>query len=86
MSVAIQADQASFQNYSSGILNTTACGTDLDHAVTGVGWGVEGGVQYVLVKNSWGTSWGDGGYVKIANGTSAGTCGINKSVVQAWSN
>jgi len=86
VSVAIQADQSVFQNYSGGILNSTACGTDLDHAVTGVGWGVEGGVQYVLVKNSWGTGWGDGGYVKIANGSGAGICGINRSVVQAFTN
>lgn len=86
VSVAIEADQSAFQNYSSGVLNSTACGTNLDHAVTGVGWGTENGVQYILVKNSWGTSWGEAGYVKIANGSGAGICGINRSVVTVTSN
>lgn len=80
VSVAIEADQMAFQYYSSGIL-TGSCGTNLDHGVLVVGYGSTGSQDYWLVKNSWGTSWGEAGYVQICracnmNG-SEGECGIN---------
>lgn len=81
-SVAIQADKRVFQQYSGGVLDSTACGTDLDHAVLAVGWGVEGGQEYILVKNSWGTTWGDKGYVKLASVSGAGICGVNMDPVR----
>lgn len=79
VSVAIEADTAAFQFYSSGIINNNACGTSLDHGVLVVGYGEEDGQMYWLVKNSWGSSWGDQGYVKIARSESEndpGVCGI----------
>jgi C1A family cysteine protease len=81
VSVAIQANQFAFQYYSSGIL-TGDCGTDLDHGVLVVGYGTQGSQEYWKVKNSWGTDWGEEGYVLICkacdkNGA-AGECGINK--------
>jgi KDEL-tailed cysteine endopeptidase len=79
VAVAIEADTRYFQSYSSGILTSTSCGTSLDHGVLVVGYGEENGQKYWLVKNSWGTSWGDKGYVKIARSEStndAGICGI----------
>ena len=85
-SVAIQADKRVFQNYSSGVLDSTLCGTNLDHAVLAVGYGTEGGQEYILVKNSWGTSWGDQGYIKIASVSGAGICGINMDPVRPSSN
>jgi KDEL-tailed cysteine endopeptidase len=57
-------------------LNNTNCGTTLDHAVLAVGYGVENGTNYWLVKNSWGTSWGEAGYIKIAAVDGNGICGI----------
>jgi hypothetical protein len=80
VSVAIEADQFAFQYYSSGILTGT-CGTSIDHAVLVVGYGTQGNQEYWKVKNSWGTSWGEEGYVLIckdcgANGVD-GECGIN---------
>merc|ERR1712187_363547 len=71
VSVAVQADQSAFQRYSSGILSS-GCGTNLDHGVLAAGLNTAQG--YYLVKNSWGSSWGDNGYLKIS--TSGNVCGI----------
>ena len=79
VAVAIEADTRYFQSYSSGILTSSSCGTSLDHGVLTVGYGEENGQKYWLVKNSWGTTWGDKGYVKIARTESTndpGICGI----------
>jgi cathepsin L len=80
VSVAIEADQYAFQYYSSGVL-TGLCGTSLDHGVLVVGYGTSGSQEYWKVKNSWGTTWGEEGYVLICracdkNGAK-GECGIN---------
>ena len=79
VAVAIEADTKYFQSYSSGVLTSSSCGTSLDHGVLTVGYGEENCQKYWLVKNSWGTSWGDQGYVKIGRSEStnnAGICGI----------
>jgi len=76
VSVTIQADKLCFQMYSSGVLNNTKCGTSLDHAVAAVGYGVEDGQDYWLVRNSWGSSWGLDGYIKIAAVEGEGICGV----------
>merc|ERR1712083_41479 len=82
VSIAIEADKVAFQSYTSGILNSSACGTKLDHGVLAVGYGTDNGQAYYLVKNSWGTSWGDQGYIKIANnGDGDGICGIQMAPV-----
>jgi len=87
VSVAIEADTYYFQSYTSGILDSTACGTTLDHAVAIVGYGTSAaGVAYWTVRNSWGTSWGDHGYVLIAQSTGAGICGINQDVAYPLTN
>ena len=79
VAIAIEADTRYFQSYSSGVLTSSNCGTTLDHGVLIVGYGTENGIDYWLVKNSWSTTWGDKGYVKIARSDSTndpGICGI----------
>ena len=79
VSVAIEADTRTFQLYTGGVITSDACGTNLDHGVLVVGYGEENKTPYWLVKNSWGTSWGDQGYVRIGKSDSTrtkGVCGI----------
>merc|ERR1712217_84947 len=80
VSVAIEADQSVFQHYTSGLVTSSACGTALDHGVLAVGFGLDGSDKYWKVKNSWGSSWGESGYVRILRGSSVsgGECGILK--------
>ena len=56
-----------------------SCGTTIDHAVQLVGYGTDGGVDYWLVRNSWGTGWGEEGYIRIKRfGEGNEPCGIDE--------
>merc|ERR1711948_208827 len=78
VSIAIEADKSVFQLYKSGVLQSS-CGSSLDHGVLLVGYGTEDGTDYWKVKNSWGSSWGDAGYVKLLRGKGgSGECGLLK--------
>lgn len=79
VSVAIDAGGRDFQLYDGGIMMAGSCGTELNHAVLAVGYGTEHGVDYWIVKNSWGADWGEKGYIKLQRGANKpdGICGIN---------
>eukprot|EP00253_Pinus_taeda_P012514 PITA_12514 len=75
---------AEFHHYKGGLYNGT-CGTQINHAVAVVGygkinWGIDKGLKYWIIKNSWGPKWGEDGYMRMLRGVEArhGLCGIAK--------
>lgn len=84
ISVAIQADQFVFQFYKGGVLTDDSCGKagQLDHGVLAVGYGsdLETNEPYFLVKNSWGDTWGEDGFIRLSRKSENefGMCAILK--------
>ena len=74
VAVGIDSRSEAFQNYAGGIFPANMCGVDIDHAVAIVGFTE----QYWIVKNSWGTTWGENGYMRLERGVDA--CGISEYI------
>lgn len=82
LAIALNADALMY--YDSGIIDVDEYECDpegMNHAVVLVGYGNEDGLDYWIVRNSWGKNWGEQGYFRIARGK--GTCGINQYITTA---
>jgi len=79
VSIAIEADKSAFQGYNGGILDNPACGKQLDHGVLLVAYGTDKGTQYWKIKNSWGATWGEEGYIRFIRGKDQ--CGLADQAV-----
>lgn len=84
MVVEVEAAKPPFLHYRRGVLGPSSkCGTELDHALLIVGFGESAaGGAYWICKNSWGSNWGEDGYISRSNSTSSlGECGVAKHAV-----
>lgn len=88
VSAAVSARHPLFMFYRRGIITSSDCGEHLDQAVTIVGYGHDEHLEkdYWLIKNSWGSSWGDKGYARIAITQGTGICGINQAASIVFTN
>jgi len=76
VSIAIQAAD-DFMFYDSGVYDSTECSSapeTLNHGVAAVGYGVDGSAAFWIVRNSWGATWGEQGYIRMARGKNM--CGL----------
>lgn len=94
MAISIEAGQDIFHQYTGGIIDSTDCGYNTDHAVVIVGYGTDAdsGLEYWLIRNSWGTDWGEDGFVRVAitdypvdaEGNLLGICGVGRRPLTAY--
>ena len=85
MAIAIDASHQSFHFYESGVITFEDCGSAENHGVLAVGFGIDTDHgPYWLVRNSWGTSWGESGYFRIGQFNvfqmDSGYCGFMKDM------
>jgi C1A family cysteine protease len=74
--LSICVDAANWQDYTGGIMSGWQCAwvNELDHCVQAVGYDTSSSSPYWLVRNSWGTDWGEVGYIRLQYGDN--TCGL----------
>jgi C1A family cysteine protease len=72
--VSVAVDASTWGFYDSGVLAGTDCGTELNHGVLVVGYDM--GTGFWIVKNSWGPSWGENGYIRLGIEAGDGVCGV----------
>jgi len=80
---SICVDAANWQDYQSGIMTGWECAwiNTLDHCVQAVGYDISGSTPFWIVRNSWGTSWGESGYIRLQYGDNA--CGLTNEASTA---
>jgi len=81
--LAIAVFASNWPFYTGGIMTSTSIcpkenpnSPSLNHGVAIVGYGAEGGVNYWIVRNSWGKTWGEQGYCRIARGSDFCGCSL----------
>jgi len=79
--LSICVDAEPWQHYSSGVMMRSQCGTSLDHCVQIEGYDTSASTPYWNVRNSWGTAWGEKGYIRLQYGQN--TCGMAEEATTA---
>jgi C1A family cysteine protease len=79
--IVVTVDATAWQMYTSGII-TDCDGQQVNHAAMIVGYGTEDGTPYWTIKNSWGTAWGEQGYIRIQRGVDACLVTTNPTIVE----
>jgi len=79
--LSICVDASKWQSYKSGVMTAAQCGTSLDHCVQIVGYDSTGATPYWNVRNSWGATWGEKGFIRLAYGHN--TCGLAQEATTA---
>lgn len=79
--VAVLNADIDFVFYQSGIIDTDSCKSNTLHPVLVVGFDTENDIDYFLIKNSWGTTWGEKGYARIAIKPDVGVCGLQTDLI-----
>ena len=74
--IVLDPYSADFQSYGGGVFNDPSCGTNLEHTALIVGYNTLN-TPYWVIKNSWGTTWGEAGYMQLAIKDGSGVCGVN---------
>ena len=77
--VGVYVKDNAFRDYKKGVFEKGCTSIFGNHAVAAVGYGTEKGKPYWLIKNSWGTKWGEKGYIKIRSGKNI--CGVENVCV-----
>jgi len=78
--MSICCDAEAWQNYNGGVLTAAQCGSNVDHAIQLTGYSPDQG-GYWIVRNSWGASWGENGFIYLSYGEN--TCAITSEVTAA---
>ena len=76
--VSVDGKCAAFKYYKRGIITEAdKCYGTPNHNLVAVGWDTTSGIEHYVLKNSYGITWGDGGYVRVATGDGDGVAGVN---------
>lgn len=76
--IAMNGASMAVQTYQGGIIQNQCDGKYPDHGALAVGYGVEDGVKYIIIKNTWGVDWGENGYLRVQDVDGFGMCGVNR--------
>jgi C1A family cysteine protease len=79
MPITVIVDATEWGLYTTGVFDSTDCSTELNHAVLAVGFDLDRG--FYIIKNSWGTDWGEDGFIRLTIEEGEGTCGVQMHAI-----